>query len=113
MIALRFCTRFFLFLFFCSQQSTRETLEKDLQFTDNHGIGFGAKMVRGAYMVKERLLSLRSGYSDPIHDTYDATSAAYDAAVTSLLNKIASRPRGYRMIVASHNEQSALSAVKR
>lgn len=70
-------------------------------------------MVRGAYMYKERLLSTKSGHSDPIHATYDATSAAYDAAVTLLLNKMAARPRTYRMIVASHNERSTLSAVKR
>ena len=100
-------------LFRWSAQSTRETLERDLRFAESNGIGFAAKMVRGAYMYKERLLSTKSGHSDPIHATYDATSAAYDAAVALLLNKMAARPRTYRMIVASHNERSTLSAVKR
>ncbi|KAK7463136.1 hypothetical protein BaRGS_00038281 [Batillaria attramentaria] len=95
-------------------KATREVLERDVNFLESRGAGFAAKMVRGAYMNKERKSAAMSGLEDPVHDTYDATSAAYDSGVAMLLNKMAASPSGkYRMIVATHNEQSAILAVKR
>ncbi|XP_076452706.1 LOW QUALITY PROTEIN: hydroxyproline dehydrogenase-like [Babylonia areolata] len=93
-------------------KSTRDILDRDLQFADTAGIGFGAKLVRGAYMTKERKLAATCSYPDPVQDSYDDTSRAYDAAVTTLLTKIAAKPRQYRVIVASHNEGSVLATVR-
>ncbi|KAL8566417.1 hypothetical protein ACOMHN_011995 [Nucella lapillus] len=93
-------------------QKTREILERDAQFAESQGIGFGVKLVRGAYMHKEKKVAASLAYPDPVQDSYDDTSRAYDAAVTSVLNKIAVKPRQYRVIVASHNESSILAAVK-
>lgn len=42
------------------------------------GVCFGAKLVRGAYLERERELSLLNKYPDLTNPTYEATSANYD-----------------------------------
>ena len=39
---------------------------------------FGAKIVRGAYLDKERSLAKEECYPDPTNPTYEATSATYN-----------------------------------
>lgn len=68
----------------------------------------GAKLVRGAYMEKERVRATEMQYASPIQPNKTATDRDYDAAVTFCikhLDKIAT-------IVASHNEQSNLLAIQ-
>jgi proline dehydrogenase len=68
----------------------------------------GAKLVRGAYMEKERKRAEEMNYASPIQPTKAATDVDYDAAVTfcvAHLDNIA-------VIVASHNEQSNLLATQ-
>jgi proline dehydrogenase len=68
----------------------------------------GAKLVRGAYMEKERKRADRLGYPSPIQPGKAATDQDFDAALafcTDHLDRIA-------MIVASHNEQSNLLATE-
>jgi len=64
----------------------------------------GAKLVRGAYMEKERERAAQMGYPSPIQPDKASCDKDYDEAVTFCidhLDKIA-------VIVASHNEQSNL-----
>lgn len=42
------------------------------------GVSFGAKIVRGAYLERERLLSTQGNYPDPTNPTYEATSNQYN-----------------------------------
>ena len=68
----------------------------------------GAKLVRGAYMEKERKRAIEKGYASPIQPDKEATDRDYNAAVEfciGALNRVA-------MIVASHNELSNLLAVQ-
>lgn len=68
----------------------------------------GAKLVRGAYMEKERKRAEEMNYASPIQPTKADTDVDYDAAVTfcvAHLDNIA-------VIVASHNEQSNLLATQ-
>jgi proline dehydrogenase len=53
-----------------------------LQFEQakSKGLHFGAKLVRGAYMEKERKRALERGYESPIFETKKLTDQAYDAA---------------------------------
>jgi proline dehydrogenase len=68
------------------------------------GFILGAKLVRGAYMEKERRRALKMNYPSPIQPDKQATDRDYDDAIrfcVDHLDRIA-------LIVASHNEQSNL-----
>lgn len=67
----------------------------------------GVKLVRGAYMEKERERAAQKKYPDPIQINKENTDKDFNAAVAyciSNINEIA-------VIVASHNEQSNLLTV--
>ncbi len=64
----------------------------------------GAKLVRGAYMEKERARALEKGYSSPIQDTKENTDADYDSALlfcAKHIDKIA-------ICAGTHNENSSM-----
>ncbi len=64
----------------------------------------GAKLVRGAYMEKERLRAKQNGVNSPIHLDKEATDKDFDdAAAFCIQNK-----ETISFILASHNEQSNL-----
>jgi proline dehydrogenase len=68
----------------------------------------GAKLVRGAYMEKERKRSAEKNYPSPIQSTKEATDTDYNAGIEfciAHLEKIS-------LIVASHNEHSNLLATQ-
>jgi len=64
----------------------------------------GAKLVRGAYMEKERLRAKQNGVDSPIHLDKEATDKDFDdAAAFCIQNK-----ETISFILASHNEESNL-----
>ncbi|HEY4206962.1 MAG TPA: proline dehydrogenase family protein [Puia sp.] len=68
----------------------------------------GAKLVRGAYMEKERKRAAEMGYASPIQPDKESSDRDYNLALEFCighLDRIA-------LIVASHNEYSNLYAVK-
>ena len=68
----------------------------------------GAKIVRGAYMEKERARAIEKAYNSPIQNTKEDTDQDYNNAVAfciSNIDKIA-------VILASHNEYSNLYATQ-
>jgi len=64
---------------------------------------FGAKLVRGAYMLAESTCAAERQQRNPVHANISATHRAYDSAVELLLD----RPSA-SLMVASHNAQSLL-----
>ena len=60
------------------------------------------KLVRGAYMEKEREKAAEMGYSSPIHATKAETDADYDAAIEYCLKHIDE----IAFVAATHNEES-------
>ncbi len=66
------------------------------------GFKVGAKLVRGAYMEKERLRALDFGYPSPIHDTKEGTDQAFDQAVRFGVEHI----DRVSLFVGTHNEES-------
>jgi proline dehydrogenase len=62
----------------------------------------GAKVVRGAYMEKERARAEKFGYSSPIQPTKEASDEAFNAAIEFCVDK---RDR-VSVMCGSHNEYS-------
>lgn len=68
----------------------------------------GIKLVRGAYMEKERKRAEEKGYSSPIQPTKAASDKDFNAAVRFCIDHL----DNIGVIVASHNEYSNLFAVQ-
>jgi proline dehydrogenase len=83
-------------------------LKDSFEAAEQRDFILGAKLVRGAYMEKERKRALEKGYPSPIQPDKAFTDRDYNAAVEfgiAHLDRIA-------LIVASHNESSNLLAVQ-
>ncbi len=64
----------------------------------------GVKLVRGAYMEKERVRAQQKGYPDPIQKNKENTDNDFDASVGYCIQNI----NEIAFIVASHNDKSNL-----
>ena len=64
----------------------------------------GAKLVRGAYMEKERKRAAETGYPSPIHPDKESCDRGFNAGIEFCINHI----DRIALIVASHNEYSNL-----
>ncbi len=62
----------------------------------------GVKLVRGAYMEKERELANINGITSPIHNTKFETDNAFNAAIKLIFENITSSS----LFVGTHNEES-------
>lgn len=67
----------------------------------------GAKLVRGAYMEKERARAITNNYASPIHENKEGTDADFNAAAAYCLENKAA----IALLLASHNELSAQLAI--
>jgi proline dehydrogenase len=67
------------------------------------GFLLGAKLVRGAYMEKERERAIKLGYTSPIHLNKEATDKDFDAAATYCI----SNKDTISLLLATHNEAPA------
>ncbi|XP_062593110.1 hydroxyproline dehydrogenase-like [Saccostrea cucullata] len=103
-------------VFYTYQNYLKETpsiLAKDIALMQAHGISFGAKLVRGAYLHKERSLAKEKGYPDPVCETFEKTSANYYRSMDIMLDNIAKHPGKFSTIIASHNEATIKRAIYR
>ncbi|HEX2536104.1 MAG TPA: proline dehydrogenase family protein [Chitinophagaceae bacterium] len=85
-----------------------EFLKKCYAAASGRGFLLGVKLVRGAYMEKERRRAAELGYSSPIQPDKTAADRDYDAAVRFCVEHI----DRIGLIVASHNESSNLLTVR-
>lgn len=76
-------------------KDTRRQAKKD-------GYILAVKLVRGAYMEKEREHAAKAGYPSPIHATKADTDADYNAALDYCLK----HHRTMAFVAATHNEES-------
>ena len=72
------------------------------------GFHYGVKIVRGAYMEKERARAKEMGYPDPINPTKAATDELFDAATTFILERL----DRMAVLIGTHNEQSVQHAAQ-
>lgn len=69
------------------------------------GFILGAKLVRGAYMEKERARALKLGYPSPININKEATDKDFDAAAKYCIEN----KETISLLLATHNEESNLT----
>lgn len=79
-----------------------EFLKNAYQAAVERGFKIGMKLVRGAYMEKERNRAAELGYPSPIQPDKESTDRDYDAAVAFCVDHIDT----ISVMVASHNEKS-------
>jgi proline dehydrogenase len=72
---------------------------------DDFKVGF--KIVRGAYMEKERKRALEKEYPSPICDSKQATDENFDSCMTYILNHL----KDISLFIGTHNEQSCYIAM--
>lgn len=64
----------------------------------------GAKLVRGAYMEKERARAIENGYPSPIHNTKEDTDKDYNEALLFCIDNISR----ISTCAGTHNENSSM-----
>ncbi len=67
-----------------------------------HNYYLGVKMVRGAYMEKERERAFNLGYPDPIHPTKEATDDSFNKGLAFCVDN----KQRISLVCGSHNEYS-------
>ncbi len=83
-------------------------LHDSLEAAGKRNFILGAKLVRGAYMEKERKRAGELGYPSPIQPDKEATDRDYNAGVALCIEHI----DRIALILASHNEYSNLLATQ-
>ncbi|XP_071395820.1 hydroxyproline dehydrogenase [Centroberyx affinis] len=94
-------------------KESRSLLLEALDLSKSEGFCLGVKLVRGAYMDKERKLAKQEGRLDPIHESWEHTNDSYNGNLDVMLEVISQSPQRYRIIVATHNEESVRQAATR
>ncbi|HRD38289.1 MAG TPA: proline dehydrogenase family protein, partial [Bacteroidia bacterium] len=82
-------------------------LKTSLEMGKTNGYHVGAKLVRGAYMEKERARAAEMNYPSPIQDTKANSDKDYDLAVEFCVENI----DRMGLCAGTHNEKSSLLLV--
>lgn len=78
------------------------SLKAHHQIALENGVKFGLKIVRGAYMEKERLRAKEMGYPSPIQPDKASTDKDFNAIIYYLVDNVDT----IDFMVATHNEES-------
>lgn len=79
-------------------------IKTSFEHAKNGNYHLGLKLVRGAYMEKERARAASNGYASPIQPSKEATDKDYNFALTFCLENI----QQMAICAGSHNEESNL-----
>jgi proline dehydrogenase len=85
-----------------------EYLKKSFNKAQLGNYYYGVKLVRGAYMEKERKRALEMGYIDPIQPNKEASDRDYDLALKFCVENI----NRISICAGTHNDKSCLLLVK-
>lgn len=86
-----------------------EFLKESRREAAKNGYFYAVKLVRGAYMEKERERAEANGYPSPIHPDQPATDADFDAAIEYCLK----HHEDTAFVAGTHNEASTLLLARR
>lgn len=84
-----------------------EFLKQTISKGKTNGFHVGAKLVRGAYMEKERARAIEKKYPSPIHDTKENSDKDYNLALEECVKNIDMMG----LCAGTHNENSSLFLV--
>lgn len=79
-------------------------LKQAREAAHKNGVTYGVKLVRGAYMEKERERAVKNGYPSPIQNDKESTDNDYDAAQDFILQHL----NNFALVAGTHNELSSL-----
>ena len=87
-------------------QDTYDRIQEEKQIVIDQNCYFGAKVVRGAYLERERFLAAEQGYEDPINPTYESTGEMYNRVIDHMIDYVCSNDgkEGGHVVIATHNE---------
>ncbi|MEJ6777706.1 MAG: proline dehydrogenase family protein [Crocinitomicaceae bacterium] len=83
-------------------------VKNEIVHAREHGYFLGIKLVRGAYMEKERERAKNKGYSSPIQPNKEASDKDYDKAVETVLDNLDVTS----VCVGTHNEESSVKLIQ-
>ncbi|MDP2387933.1 MAG: proline dehydrogenase family protein [Bacteroidota bacterium] len=83
-------------------------LQKTVETAKHKGFHVGAKLVRGAYMEKERKRAAENNYPSPIQDNKENADTDYNKALEFCIENI----EHMAVCAGSHNEKSSLLLVQ-
>lgn len=83
-------------------------LKKLHEQAKTEGFHLGMKIVRGAYMEKERKRAAENGYRSPICDTKQATDINYDSCIAYMVGHLDSMA----LFAGTHNEESSYKLIE-
>ena len=92
----------------CYRVGRQAQLRADLDHASDHSYFYGVKLVRGAYMEKERERAATMGYPSPIQPDKTGTDAEYDACLRMMLEALGrpNAPGRVGVVIGTHNEDS-------
>jgi len=91
----------------CYLKNSLERLKVDVSKSKRLSFHLGSKLVRGAYMPRERARAIEKGYTSPIHDTLQDTHDCYNGAMEYLLRQMKNtHGPSIKVMCASHNRES-------
>ncbi|XP_055339437.1 proline dehydrogenase 1, mitochondrial-like [Paramacrobiotus metropolitanus] len=95
----------------CYLRDAHVNMMSHLELSRQEGFLFGAKVVRGAYIVLERERAQSLGYPDPINPDFETTSRMYEKVVSAILEDMLQRPGKANIVIAGHNEHTVRWAI--
>ena len=84
-----------------------EYVAKIFEDAQKNNFKLGIKLVRGAYMEKERLRAKNHNYDSPVHDSKQDTDSEY----RTILNYVMERLNTFSIYFGTHNVKSCLQVV--
>lgn len=88
--------------------TTLPYLKKSLEMAEEQNFIVGAKIVRGAYMEKERERAMQKGYISPVQINKKATDDDYNTGVAFCMEHIDKM----HLFIGTHNEESCMKAIQ-
>ena len=92
----------------CYRTGTLDKIKDYLEIANKEKFYLGVKLVRGAYMEKERKRALDNNYPSPIHDTKENTDKEFNNSLLFCVKNI----QKLSLWVGSHNEDSCMKLME-